>query len=336
MADDKPNEPNLPVAVETAVGMLPAAWRDKALEMAVRFVGKRFLPDLYREISQERDDARARAIISDALAHEAGRLMAKDPALVRRATERLFVEQAEKQENIEAIVLEATEQLEHSVGTDEVPPEDEISDDWRRKFTSFAEDVSEPEMRTVWARILAGEFQKPGSFSYRTLRLISEIDTEIAELFQELASRAFGRDVLLSDPNWNSGAPFEKIGSLIDAGLVLDAPDSVHKTVPFQASKLYALPGVYIVGVVEPLSGVGPEKFHLPIVRLTSAGKELFALIDEPAEEPVIIEAMEFVRKEPKVPSRGYFVKRHEPFGELDRSTVKFVWVDPAPPVPAP
>lgn len=336
--DDEASEPNLPVAVETAVGMLPDSWRDKALHMAVRFVGKRFLPDHYREMSQEREAARARAIITDKVAEAAGEMMAKDPAFVQRATARWFSDQTEKQENLEAIVLEATGQIEHTVGADEVPTDDEITDDWRRKFTNFAEDISEPEMRTVWARLLAGEFRKPGSFSYRTLRLISEIDAEVADTFRNLSARVITGNALLSSENWSSGEGFDKISQLVDVGLLLDSPGSVARTLSSQHSSFFVVPGSETAGVIETKKGTAPQEVQLPIVRLTTAGMELLNLIDRQDDEPMLREAMEIIRDKLKVPTRASIYKRLPSSDLLDPSNAKVLWDDleTVPPVPAP
>lgn len=59
----------------------------------------------------------------------------------------------------------------------------EISSDWLNTFEDIAENMSSEEMQTRFARILAGEIERPSSFSVRTVKLLSEIDTNTANLF---------------------------------------------------------------------------------------------------------------------------------------------------------
>src|SRR3546814_13011379 len=53
-------------------------------------------------------------------------------------------------------------------------------DDWMNRFMRFAEDASSERLHELFARILAGEVVRPGSFGAATLRAVSELDQSIA------------------------------------------------------------------------------------------------------------------------------------------------------------
>ncbi|MBA4354443.1 MAG: hypothetical protein C0409_07095, partial [Novosphingobium sp.] len=103
----------------------------------------------------------------------------QDPEMIERFEARIIEQEFGRQERLEAIASQAVEELkllsdhtDQSQGVnDEQSGQEEldVGEDWQRKFASFAQDVSEPQMQRVWARILAGEIRKPGSFSYRTM-----------------------------------------------------------------------------------------------------------------------------------------------------------------------
>ena len=69
-------------------------------------------------------------------------------------------------------------------------PESDAADvdpDWLNHFAGYAERASSEKVRDLWARVLAGEVRHPGSFSLTTLRLLAELDQQMASWFQEEA-----------------------------------------------------------------------------------------------------------------------------------------------------
>lgn len=61
-----------------------------------------------------------------------------------------------------------------------------IDVDWRANFFDKARLVSDDDMQGLWAKILAGEANKPGTYSKRCIRFISDMDKEDAEHFTTL------------------------------------------------------------------------------------------------------------------------------------------------------
>jgi hypothetical protein len=94
-----------------------------------------------------------------------------------RAEERVRRREAARQENLEAITAQAAKELPESVSDKPVDP------DWVAQFLNHSQDVSNDQMRTVWARILAGEVANPGSFSLQALALVRIMGKGDAELF---------------------------------------------------------------------------------------------------------------------------------------------------------
>ena len=77
--------------------------------------------------------------------------------LQHRAMSRLFAEEAKKQHNIEAITLKALP---------DIKPESQpknVEDDWIINFFDKCRLISDEQMQSLWARILAGETNSPGN-----------------------------------------------------------------------------------------------------------------------------------------------------------------------------
>ena len=94
--------------------------------------------------------------------------------------QRLKFQEQKRQQNIVSVVSQAAEEL----GDEEVRG-DEPDHDWTARFFEYVQDVSEEDIRTIWARILAGEVRTPGRVSLRTLSILRNMSRLEAELFTE-------------------------------------------------------------------------------------------------------------------------------------------------------
>ena len=82
--------------------------------------------------------------------------------------------------------------LEKTVGAlaDKEVPGQQPDSRWVSVFTESAQHASTDELRDTWARILAGETERPGSISVRTLNVLDGLDQTTARLFRRLCSMA--------------------------------------------------------------------------------------------------------------------------------------------------
>jgi Protein of unknown function (DUF2806) len=105
-----------------------------------------------------------------------GKIEAK---LVRRL-ERLAAEETKKQNNLEAIYGQTFQLLNSEADIAKIKQMDE---DWIVFHSEKARLVSDKEMQTLWARIVASESEAPGSYSKRTLDMLSVLEKAEAHLF---------------------------------------------------------------------------------------------------------------------------------------------------------
>ena len=103
--------------------------------------------------------------------------------LRHRAAGRFANEEMTKQLNMESIIEKAIPNL-----NDDANPEDSMENDWIMNFFDKCRMVSDDDMQQIWAGILAGEGNNPGSFSRRTVNLVADLDKRDAELFKCLCS----------------------------------------------------------------------------------------------------------------------------------------------------
>lgn len=148
--------------------------------------------------------------------------------LSRRAFSRFLAEESVKQENIETITKKAIPQL-----TESANPK-EIEKDWLVDFFDKSRIVSDEDMQKLWSSILAGEANRPGSYSKRTLHLMASLDKKDALLFTKLCSFV-----------WIIGTP---------TPLIFDSEHEIYKHNGINFVTLKHLDAIGLISF-EPLSG---------------------------------------------------------------------------------
>ena len=97
--------------------------------------------------------------------------------------QRIQFQEEKRHGNIGSVVGQTAELL----GDQEVPDQ-EPDHDWTARFFNYIQDVSSEEMQSLWAKVLAGEIERPGSVSIRSLSILRNLDQATAQLFQNLCS----------------------------------------------------------------------------------------------------------------------------------------------------
>ena len=100
--------------------------------------------------------------------------------LQRHALPRSIIEEAKKQNNIEAIMVKALPQVEHNA-----KPHN-MKDDWISNFFDKCRLIYDNEMQILWSKVLAGEVNSPGTHSKRTVNFLGSLDKSDVILFQSL------------------------------------------------------------------------------------------------------------------------------------------------------
>lgn len=77
----------------------------------------------------------------------------------------------------------------------------DVEDDWLNIFARLAEDKSSEELQILFGRILSGEIRRPGSFSLRTLQLVSTLTKADAERVSLLMSYLIDEAIIPSCPS---------------------------------------------------------------------------------------------------------------------------------------
>lgn len=97
--------------------------------------------------------------------------------------QRIQFQEEKRQANIVSVVAKAASQHE-----DKEVESSEPDHDWTARFFNEVQDVSSDEMQSLWARVLAGEVERKGSTSIRTLQVLKNLDQVTARMFRKMCS----------------------------------------------------------------------------------------------------------------------------------------------------
>jgi hypothetical protein len=100
--------------------------------------------------------------------------------------------------NVRATIAMAEDEA--SSVADENVSDEPVNPDWFARWRVNAEEVQDDQMRRLWARILAGEAEKPGRFSLHTLDFMRRLSKEDAALIERLAPFVCERELFHNDP----------------------------------------------------------------------------------------------------------------------------------------
>ena len=188
---------NLPAQIAGALADIPKALMPSCIKALDRLVSAAIdIPVAWLGQKTARIDAQTNAfkLVEASIASAAASLAEADPSTVQRAAEVLVRKAYRKQVNREAVATAMLEDLSTNPQTSAIPeqPVIQIDEDWLNVFERYAEDASTERMQTLWGRVLAGEVRKPGRYSMRTLRFLSEFSQADALSFSEFSNFAFG------------------------------------------------------------------------------------------------------------------------------------------------
>ncbi|MFL6373817.1 MAG: DUF2806 domain-containing protein [Pyrinomonadaceae bacterium] len=184
--------------------------------------------------------------------------------LKKRALARFIDEEARKQENIEEITAKAIPLLEAGA-----QPEN-IDNDWIVNFFDKSRIISDQQMQELWARILAGEANRSGSFSRKTINRMSDIEKADADMFSDLCRF-----------KWSIGKNSRALT------LVLDVENEIYKNNEILFGRLGHLETVGLIKF-DSHGGFTLQNLGKP-VKATYFGKELIldSEIDEENRLPI-------------------------------------------------
>lgn len=280
----EPTSSNLPAQIADAVASIPKALTPGVLKALDRLLGAAVdVPVAWLAQKKARIEAKTESyrLVEAAIGLCAATGAGVDPEIAERAMNVLVHQGYRKQINREAVAAAMIEDMrEHVVNAANdapSPPSAELDEDWLNVFERYAEDASSDRLQGLWGRVLAGQVRKPGRFSTRTLKFLSEFSQADALTFEIFAKCALGDAapkslVLPPDRSDIRDLIYLEANGIIQGSTGL----GLTRTLTFDAGG-FGMMGEGDLRLV--LKGEANAKFTYGIIALTPLGQELVGLV---------------------------------------------------------
>ena len=159
----------------------------------------------------------------------------------------------------------------------------QYSFDWFIRYYEASGNISDKEMQILWAKILAGEIEKPSSYSLRTLDVLRNMSKEEAECFVKICNTSIKIEsekyVIPADQDYLSknGIDYSDILMLEEIGLI-NSGSGIYINDDLESNTRYKL-YMYDSLIVKTIASE-KRKFSLRVYPFKNVGNELATLID--------------------------------------------------------
>ena len=245
-------------------------------------------------------------------------------SIEERAQVREEAQSIRKQNNLETVVLNTSNELNDDSEVSDEP----VDDYWATRFFDMAADISGKDMQIIWGKILAGEIKRPNSYSIRTLELLRSLTTQEIQALKETLPLVMIRgsdyfiindEEILKKYNIN----FDRLSMLIESNFLSPLTYVIEKIHLECSSDIPKQ--IFNKNYVICMSCEGEEdrKFDINIYSLTSSGKELIKLLQPEGDKQYMLDVVKYLRNKVNPPIK---VTMHEikewakPFGGFSYS----------------
>jgi len=273
--------------------------------------------------SEKRAETQARINIINTGAKQISEQMNIDPEYAKIAVKKYGNRIIRERVNLDMISEKAALELKKDSSSniennEETTLEKDISEDWLNSFEKEASEKSSEEMQDLFSKILAGEIKKPSTFSIKSVKTLSQLDNEVARLFQTICSLCISlkydgdiidaRVVSLSGTAASNslqqyGLNFSNLNILEEYGLIISDYNSYmdYASSVINLEESTCLPFEYnsnsFVLINDNLENTTKE-LKLSGIGLTKTGKELFSIIDSLENQRYTKDFFEFFKRQ--------------------------------------
>ena len=186
-------------------------------------------------------------------------------------------------------VAELADEIRNDSKQDEETENKEYDFDWFVRFFDAVSAISNEDMQRLWAKILNGEIQQQGSFSFRTLETLRNLSQMEAEIFCNTASIVLNDAIIFSslgdigqDINEKYGFDNTVLRLLEECGLINGLRMQNQLTLEPDEAGGFSLDGKLLL-----FKNISDDSLILDYTcyNLTRVGLELFPVVYRPCEK---------------------------------------------------
>lgn len=206
-------------------------------------------------------------------------LIKVDESLRARAGQRLYAEVINHQLNTEDVVQRADDILQADPDIDD--SQEEPDQGWVEDCLDGAGRTYNDNLKDYWAKLLAGEIKKPGTYSKRAVNFMKTLSQKDAERIRNMCQ------YVMYDTNKEDAFllrydkkpyTYKDVIYLGELGL-LDSSSTVVKKYEFIDDNGGA--ALFVHNDIGVFINIRMKEYHMPIYTFTELGKEILSIIDD-------------------------------------------------------
>ncbi len=215
-------------------------------------------------------------------------------AFVKRTGNRMIFQELRKQQNLDSIASKAYVLLENQSVCSVEP----INNDFMVRFVEASQNISDVELQSLWAKILAGEIIKPNSCSLRAIDVLKNLSKNEFDMFLKICCLRTEGFLI------NEQSILDQFGISYKMLLILDECNLINSTGAFviiseigltdEKTKIFFSRNYILFG-----KGKGTDKFviNLPVYKLTESGNILSKFAECEDEFDYVLSSSKFLEK---------------------------------------
>lgn len=221
---------------------------------------------------------------------------------VEKYTNKILREQV----NIDAVTTIAANEL-NNMNYEHLEVKGEVSHEWLDEYESICRKKSSDDMRSIFGMILAKEVTAPGSFSLKSMQVISQLEKNVAEhflLFSQICVHVQDKNriVAVFAPEYTTGplqpanfSAFNISPSVVvllkEFGLLSSSNDYSIAYSPKSEKSDYGISTFWTSNgsySIDKTNKDAKDKLYMNGILLSTAGKDLFSIIDVTTNDEVV------------------------------------------------
>ena len=189
--------------------------------------------------------------------------------------QRIEFQERKRLANIRSVVEAAADDLGEKEVVDHEP-----DPDWTARFFEGAQDISSEDMQRIWAKILAGEVERPGRTSLRTLDNLRNMTKSEAQMFNDACNFILGGGFVFHDKLTETfdAIKYSSLLHLQDLGLVTTEVGLTIQLKVNDEGKYHLVHNDYILILRSSEESI--RRLEIPSARVTPVGRELYQFVE--------------------------------------------------------
>ena len=199
-------------------------------------------------------------------------------SMLRSAVREVSVRDLERSLNLRKLaILAETEILNTAVGVISSQP---VSAEWMLRWRENAQDVFNPELQLIWARILVAEVAKPGTYSLAVLSALSHLSIEDLETMRIASKYLIGNYLYDATGRYFTAAFHQPMFELLkDMSIIVDTgTEQQWYSFRSEQTPLFDLLLVCHNKALNVTHNDPGQVLTLPVFKTTRVGRQLLAL----------------------------------------------------------